>query len=111
MLTASTPFSNRYSWISSTSAFFSENTNTYIIGSGGDGNTGVARLQIFNEYSQLHKMTYRGWGLLQTLQEVDDLCLLFHVFYLLDDIQTGGPCSAHIHRYYGNRQTTRLYCN
>ena len=56
-------------------------------------------------------MTYRGWGLLQTLQEVDDLCLLFHVFYLLDDIQTGGPCSAHIHRYYGNRQTTTLYCN
>ena len=60
MLTASTPFSNRYSWISSTSAFFSENTNTYIISSGGDGNTGVPRLQIFNEYSQMHKQLTGG---------------------------------------------------
>ena len=72
-------------------------------------NTGVPRLQIFfNERSWLHKTTHRGWGLLQTLQEVDHLCLLFHILHLLDHIQTGRPRSAHIHCHYGNRQTTRL---
>mmetsp|Transcript_39476 Transcript_39476/g.100069 ORF Transcript_39476/g.100069 Transcript_39476/m.100069 type:complete len:237 (+) Transcript_39476:427-1137(+) len=39
---------------------------------------------------------HRRGGLLQAFQQVDDLRLLFHVLYFLDDIQVGGAGAADV---------------
>ena len=42
-------------------------------------------------------VTYRGRSLLEDVQQMNDLCLLFHTLDVLDDIEAGRPSTPHVH--------------
>lgn len=119
MLTAWTPFNKRYSWMSSTSAFFSEKISTceslwrlWIMEGHFIGwifsSMGIVTFLYRRRFYCVSVMmsTHRGRSFLQTLKQVDNLCFLFDILHFLYDIKTCCTCSANIHCHY-NDETNR----